>query len=108
MSSTSLPVVPEVDELNRLYPLAELRHFVPKRKGKVCSIGCIFRWAQLGLKGRKLRVTQVGGTKMASRADLAAFFAALSGQTDQAATPSNGQREKAIADASRELEQAGI
>jgi len=61
-----------------LVPLAEAAKLVPpRRSGKPAHASTMFRWAAGGLKGVKLEVVQVGGTKRTSREALLRFFSKL-------------------------------
>ena len=58
-----------------LVPLGEAARFVPPRRGgKAAHPSTLFRWAAHGLRGVRLEVVQVGGTKCTSREALHRFF----------------------------------
>jgi len=71
-----------------LIPLAEAAKLVPPRRaGKPAHASTMFRWAAGGLKGVKLEVVQVGGTKCTSREALLRFFGRLSTASGPESTP---------------------
>jgi hypothetical protein len=49
-----------------------------RRSGRPTHPSTLFRWASMGLRGAKLEIVQVGGTKCTSRQALARFFEKLS------------------------------
>lgn len=62
----------------RLLTLSQAAKTLPCRRGdRPTHPSTLFRWATDGLRGVKLEVVQVGGTKCTSREALARFFAAL-------------------------------
>jgi hypothetical protein len=65
--------------------LAAAAQLLPHRRGdRPAHPSTLFRWAQHGLRGVKLEVVQVGGTKCTSRAALARFFERLAHARDRA------------------------
>jgi len=89
-----------------LRPLSYLARKIPNRRGgNGINAATVWRWAQSGCKGIKLRTTFVGGIRMASEADVSTFFDALTAAANGVALPvrTNRQREAAIAAAEREL-----
>jgi hypothetical protein len=90
----------------QLRPLSHLARNIPNRRGgNGINVATLWRWSQAGVKGIKLRCTMVGGIKMASEADVAAFFAALTAQANGEPAPirTTRQREAAIRAAKKEL-----
>ncbi len=62
-----------------LLTLSQAAALVPRRRlGRKCSVGCLHRWAVRGLRGHRLRIVQVGGTRCTSRQELHRFFQTLS------------------------------
>ena len=62
-------------------PLAQVSKlpFIPRRRrGRKLHSSTVFRWAQKGLNGVRLRTTQFGGTKVTTVTWLQDFFARLS------------------------------
>ena len=92
-----------------LTALADVSKILPRRRGgRKAHISGIYRWSTIGIRGVVLETTQVGGTRCTSPAALCRFFESLAApqaHPQPARTPR--QRERAIADAGRELEQAG-
>jgi hypothetical protein len=89
-----------------LRPLSHLARKIPNRRGgDGINVATLWRWAQSGVRGTRLRTTMVGGIRMASEADVAQFFAACTAAADGTAPPARTtrQREAAIAAAEREL-----
>jgi uncharacterized protein DUF1580 len=89
-----------------LRPLSHLAKKIPNRRGgDGINASTPWRWALSGCRGIRLRTTMVGGIRMASEADFAEFFAAVTAAADGQAAPVRTcrQREQAIADAEREL-----
>lgn len=72
----------------RLLTLSQAAKTLPHRRGgRPTHPSTLFRWATDGLRGVKLEVVQVGGTKCTSREALARFFAALgAASTDSTGT----------------------
>ncbi|HYW80087.1 MAG TPA: DUF1580 domain-containing protein [Thermoguttaceae bacterium] len=83
-------------------------HLPVRRAGKQPHPSTIFRWAQRGCKGIRLESIQVGGTKCTSVEALQRFFDRLTNPYTPATAPTSKTRQKAIADAERELAEAGI
>lgn len=59
--------------LSDLIPLDDVCRLLPARTHR----STVFRWAQKGRRGVRLRVVAVGGTKCTTEAWLMAFFAAV-------------------------------
>lgn len=73
--------------------LTEAATLLPRRRaGRPTHASTLFRWANPGLRGVRLEVMQVGGTKCTSREALARFFARLSERREL------GQMAEAIGD----------
>ena len=86
------------------------RHLPRRRGGKKPHISCLYRWTTAGCRGVVLESIQVGATRCTSREALARFFRRLT-TGDAADVPparSVAQRERAVAKAMKELEQAGV
>ena len=82
---------------------------VPRRRGgKRPNLSTIYRWSQNGLKGVRLESIQVGGTKCTSIEALQRFFDRLTNPEAAAKAPTSKARQRSIADAERELNEAGI
>ncbi len=93
-----------------LISLADVPGHLPKRRGgKRPSISCIYRWAQRGVRGVRLEILQVGGTKCTSLEALQRFFERLSAPSNCGAPPVRSalKRERAAKIASDELAAAG-
>lgn len=85
---------------------------LPKRReGKRPHVSCVYRWTTSGCRGVILESVQIGGTRCTSVEALQRFFAALgvAGQPAALSPPgTNLERQRAIARAERELDDAGI
>ncbi|MBI1380789.1 MAG: DUF1580 domain-containing protein [Planctomycetaceae bacterium] len=86
MDGESLP------HLSDLVPLDDVCRLLPTRTHR----STVFRWAQKGRRGVRLRVVAVGGTKCTTEAWLMAFFAAVevAGQPQKHVTPDSGAAHK--------------
>jgi hypothetical protein len=92
-----------------LVPLAAASKLLPKRRaGKATHRATLFRWAQVGVKGVRLEVVQVGGVKCTSRAALSRFFQRLTSGGDSPPAHTKAQRKRRIERAERELASVGI
>lgn len=59
----------------KLFALTEANKRLPLRRGgKIINPATIYRWAQIGYRGTRLEVIQVGGTKCTSMEALQRFF----------------------------------
>jgi hypothetical protein len=89
-----------------LIPFNKVAAHIPGRP----NVSTLHRWRFRGLSGVKLAVIYVGGRVYVSRAALDRFFeavnAAKSGQTAPQRT--DKQRDRAVAAAERELQEAGF
>ena len=102
----------DVEALGRLVRLADVPSlsWLPKRDGRSVSVGTIYRWAAVGIRGVRLRVVRFGGTLATTPAWLMQFFEALA-DAPPAAAPTvriPRQRRVAVEQAKRELQAAGI
>ena len=88
-------------ETERLISLTEATRHLPKRNGKPIHYSTLFRWAQRGVRGRKLETVLVGGTRFTSLEALGRFLNAAN-------TPSNNRAQNRIRDAERFLDDHGI
>jgi len=84
------------------------KHLPPRRAGKQPHPSTIFRWVQRGCKGVRLESIQVGGTKCTSIEAMQRFFDRLTNPDAAAKPPTSKARQRSIADAERELAEAGI
>lgn len=82
-----------------------------RRAGKRPHVSGVYRWTTSGCRGVILESIQIGGTRCTSREALARFFAALTeaaGTAPPAQQRTAKQRERAIAQADAELDEAGL
>lgn len=81
-----------------------------RRRGQQPHVATLYRWAQRGLNGAVLETLQVGGTLCTSSEALQRFFERLTKPDSTSLTPSMQcrDRQKAIEQAERELQEAGI
>lgn len=79
-----------------------------RRAGKKPHVATLYRWAMRGCRGVKLETLRVGGTLCTSVEALQRFCERLSNPTSTTLPPTAKSRERQIAQAERELEQAGI
>lgn len=93
-----------------LLEAAALPQIPRRRSGKPIHVSCLYRWAQRGCRGIKLEILQVGGTTCTSLEALQRFFERLTAARNGEPTPvrTSAARTRAITNAERELEQAGI
>jgi hypothetical protein len=49
----------------------------PRRAGKPCRVGTLYRWSNEGCRGIRLETIQIGGTRCTSREALTRFYKAL-------------------------------
>lgn len=98
------------EELIPLRDVPKLKQMPARRGGKRLHCSTPYRWAGPGCRGIVLETVQVGGTRCTSLAALASFFAALSavGPPARSNTRTPTQRQRSIAQAERELDDAGI
>ena len=102
-----MPIDPNSESL---LSLAEAASSLPRRRaGKRPHVSCIYRWTTSGCRGVVLESVQVGGTRCTSREALARFFQGLTqgGAADLPPVRTSAQRQRAAAQAIRELERAG-
>src|SRR5262249_17917550 len=100
----------------RLIPLAQIPSKVEwlpeeRRGGGKLNIATLFRWAQHGIRGVRLKIVSVGRQKCSTEVWLRDFFEALAAASDTPAPPaprSPGTRSRAAQRAGRVLEEAGI
>ncbi|MCC7389830.1 MAG: DUF1580 domain-containing protein [Phycisphaerales bacterium] len=68
---------------DELLTLAQAATLIPSRRvGRSTAASTLFRWARHGLRGVRLEVIQLGGTKYTTRSALERFFARLSDTED--------------------------
>jgi hypothetical protein len=94
-----------------LISLSEAAKHLPRRRaGKRPHVSCIYRWTTAGCRGVILESIQVGGTRCTSKEALARFFCRLTSgdATEAPKVRSVAKRERAVAKAMKELEQAGV
>ncbi|MFH1921697.1 MAG: DUF1580 domain-containing protein [Planctomycetota bacterium] len=89
-----------------LAPLHEAPHEIPGRP----HISTVVRWRLRGVRGVKLETTLIGGRRYTSREALDRLFTATTSAAGGKTPPArvSKDRERAIKDAERELEEAGI
>ena len=69
----------------------------------------VWRWTTRGVRGVRLRTERLGGRRVVLESDLNEFFAAISGETQAAAVPSNVETKKNTAKkAADELARRGM
>ncbi len=94
-----------------LVSFSEAAHSLPRRRaGKRPHISCLYRWSVSGCRGVILESIQVGGTRCTSREAVARFFTRLTtgDVADVPAVRSVAKRQRAVARAMKELDQAGV
>lgn len=84
------------------------QHLPRRRKGKRPNVATIYRWAQVGCKGVRLEIVQVGGTKCTSLEALQRFCDRLTNPTAPTTSTTPRQRQRQIDAADAELSAAGI
>ena len=85
-----------------------------RRAGKRPNIATLYRWAQIGCRGIKLEVINIGATKCTSMEALQRFFDALTEQSQERSAPAamatrmTPERRRQIEAAAEKLRAAGI
>ena len=75
----------EAPDLDEYLPLPRAAEELPRRRaGRKTSTACVYRWTNSGLRGVRLRYTQVGGTRCTTRRWLREFFDALADASSRA------------------------
>lgn len=94
----------------QLISLADAAKLCPKRRGgKKTHVSCIYRWTTVGCRGVRLDFLQCGATRCTSHQALARFFARLTPTPpDAKSVRTPARRERAIARAEKELDNARI
>lgn len=96
---------------DKVVSLTEATRYLPRRRRrKRPNVATIYRWAQHGVRGVVLETIQVGGTKCTSIEAIQRFCDRLT-DADAADAPkvrSVAQRNRAVANAIRDLKAAGI
>lgn len=84
------PTVSEISsvKLSDLIPLEQVSRMLPRRTHR----STVFRWAQKGCRGVRLRVVSVGGVKCTTQQWLLAYFDALQQRRDSTAPTSRHDR----------------
>ena len=92
--------------------LTEAARLLPRRRaGRPVHVSCLYRWAQIGCRGVRLEIVQIGGTKCTSREAMQRFFDSLTAQSEGqpvAPPPRSKSRRKQIEAAEIRLAAAGI
>jgi hypothetical protein len=101
--------------LEETLSLCEAAKQLPRRRaGKRPNVATLYRWAQVGCRGIRLEVLNVGATKCTSMEALQRFFDRLTAQAEAGRAPIpaprkiSAQRRKQIEAAERRLQAAGI
>lgn len=109
----------ELDE-GRLLTFSEAakyigRRFPGRRGGRGPNVSTLHRWASRGIRGIRLEVVSVGGTRAVTVAALNRFFGRLAGRDparDSATVPApaagRANRDRRVAAAEKALSRAGI
>lgn len=85
-----------------------INHLPERRGGKRPHVATLYRWGQRGIRGVRLEILQVGGTKCTSLEALQRFFDRLSADGQPAPVRTPKQRQRAIDRAEAELAEAGL
>lgn len=95
------------DTSAELIPLADVPKlpWLPKRNGKRLHKSTVFRWAQRGVGGIKLKTTRIGGARCTTEAALREFFAGLD---DEDHEPLIAMRNRAHDEAVEYLRERGL
>ncbi|NLF06866.1 MAG: DUF1580 domain-containing protein [Pirellulaceae bacterium] len=92
--------------------LTEAARLLPRRRaGRPVHVSCLYRWAQIGCRGVRLEIVQIGGTKCTSREAMQRFFGRLTAQANGqpvAPPPRSKSRQRQIDAAEKRLAAAGI
>jgi hypothetical protein len=90
-----------------LVPLTNVATMVPPRpNGKRMAVTTAWRWATVGVRGHKIEVVRIGGSKYTSREALGRFLKAINSPDQKPAMRKT--RKRRIAAAERVLDKAGV
>jgi Protein of unknown function (DUF1580) len=97
----------------KLIPFTEAVKLLPRRRGKKAHLSTLHRWCTCGVKGVRLEVVQVGGTRCTSREALSRFWARLTEKagldsTEMPLVASPALKRKRADAAERELSKLGV
>ncbi len=86
-----------------------IKHLPRRRGGRDVHVATLYRWAQRGVRGVRLKILKVGGTKCTSLEALQRFFERLGARAagDPQPVRTTKQRERASQIANDELAAAG-
>jgi hypothetical protein len=71
-----------------ILPLSEAARRLPRRRrGRQVAVSTLYRWATVGIRGIRLEVIQIGGTKCTSQQALERFFDQLTNLGNAASQP---------------------
>ena len=87
-----------------IVPIAEAPQHIPGRP----SLATVWRWVLNGTRAGKLESCRIGGRRFTSLESIQRFAQQSTALADAAPVRTSRQRERAIEQAERELEQAGI
>jgi hypothetical protein len=120
-SGTEIAKEHQIGPDEELISLADAARLLPRIAGKKVNLSTIWRWARVGLRGQYLAYMKIGRRIVTSQQALWRFFAAVAAQ-DQQLDPrrlagpqftvgqpiTSRRRQRALAEADRVLERAGI
>ncbi|MGC8552929.1 MAG: DUF1580 domain-containing protein [Phycisphaerae bacterium] len=102
------------DKLIRLHDVPKLPWLPARRANTRLHFSTLYRWAITGQRGRKLRTERVGATLCTTETWLHEFFASPAAGTQpshhlqESTIRTPRQRERAVANACRQLERMGV
>lgn len=86
------------------------RRLPPRRGGRHAHVATFYRWALRGIRGIKLEIIQIAGSRCTSMEALQRFFDRLDRVSDAQQMPprTSATRQRQIESAERELNESGI
>lgn len=84
------------------------KQFPDRRGGRALNLSTVHRWASRGLKGIRLEIVQVGGTRFTTAEAVHRFFEMLAGRDPVAIQQSSASHRRRVTEAEKVLEKAGI
>ena len=82
--------------------------FPDRRGGRPLNLSTVHRWAGRGVKGVRLEVIQVGGTRITTIEAIHRFFQRLAGEEPATVVATSVSQKRRVAAAEKSLEEAGI
>jgi hypothetical protein len=65
-------------DAEKLVPLSEARKLLPRRRGKLLTWQCLYKWSRVGCAGERLETVSVGHTIHTSKQAIGRFIERVS------------------------------